>query len=86
MHTIPENTFTVPNVFSMEGLILINEINSIFAIYVTLIKGIEARFELFLGFHFININTVHVLYFCWHTYILELHVHCTFTLIVKIDH
>ena len=56
MHTIPENTFTVPNVFSMEGLILINEINSIFAIYVTLIKGIEARFELFLGFHFINIK------------------------------
>ena len=53
---------TAPNVFSMEGLTLINEINSIFAIYTTQIKR-KRNLKLFLGFRFISIKMVIPVYY-----------------------
>ena len=56
MHTTPETLYiTAPNVFSMEGLTLVN------AIYATLIKR-KHDLKFFFWRLFINIKTVTITY------------------------
>ena len=52
---------TAPNVFSMEELTLINEINSIFSIYVILIKR-KRNLKLFFGLQSVAISIKMVYY------------------------
>ena len=56
-HHTGNHYITAPSVFSMEVLTPINEINSIFVIYVTLIKR-KHDLKFFFSFRFISIKTV----------------------------